>query len=144
MNVAPEVLLNVQYMQYTCKCHHVTCHDLHGWWSELQLYWCLKSALHGDEMSFPCSGRFNPEVRALLGTVEKAGSHPGLVWTEKGILLPTASDHRTVQPVAGSYTVCTTLTPLNILRKNITVMCTVSCTVGHGPSIVIVVVANWR
>ena len=55
----------------------------------------------------------------------------------------TEFDHKTVQPVAVSYTDCTTLAPLNICCQNVTVMCTVSCTVGHAQSIIIVItVAN--
>jgi len=49
-------------------------------------------------------------------------------------------DHRTVQSVAGSYIECTTLALLTIWCLNITVMCTVSCTVGHADSIIIIVV----
>ena len=59
--------------------------------------------------------------------------------TEENLAAPEFY-HRTTQPVAGSYTDCTTLAPLNIWRQNITVMCTVSCTVGHVQSIIIVIV----
>ena len=65
----------------------------------------------------------------FLPTVEVAGSVSGPVWEEKEISPPPGFNHRTVQPVAGSNTDCTTLVPLNVWRQNINVMCNVSCTV---------------
>jgi hypothetical protein len=75
----------------------------------------------------------------ILPTEELVWSHPGLVWTENEILPAPEFDHRSAQPVAGIYTDCTTLAPLSIWRQSITVMCTVSCTVDHAKSIVIIV-----
>ena len=100
--------------------------------SDVQLYWFLSSALNGNEKSVACSGRFSPEVSVPLPTVEMAESVPGPVWTEKEISFPIQLDHMTVQPVACSCTNDTTLGLLITWNRNITVMFTVSCTVGHA------------
>jgi len=77
---------------------------------------------------------------AFLPTVETVGSVPQPVWTNKKILLTPEFDHRTAPLAAGKYIDCTTLASLKIMSQNITVMCTVSCTVGHEQNIVVVLV----
>ena len=91
------------------KHHAIPNHDWHCWCLQIQLYTFLTSAAHGNVMLVLCSARFNSDVKAPLPNVQVAGWGLGLVWAGKDILTPPRFDQRTVQPVAGSYTDCITL-----------------------------------
>ena len=133
MNVASDVILNVRCVKY--KCHHITSHDWQMVFRTTAVLTVLVfrsttimmlnlGSTWGWEVS-PKLWPLYPRGKSSLPTLEAAGSVPGPIWTEKEM-----SPHRNsiTGPVAGSYTDCTSLVPLNIWPQNITVMCTVSWT----------------